>query len=144
MTDSSNTALTRLTAMNATSPFNVWAGMTVTAAGDGEVELRMPWREEFAEYRGVLSSSMVQGFLETACGMAASTSRPTDGASHCAVNFLYPAAGEAFIARGQVIKAGRRQIFITGELFGERGGELHLLATATTIMVSSPSQPTGL
>jgi uncharacterized protein (TIGR00369 family) len=139
MPESSNAALARLVAMNATSPFNVWAGMTVTAAGDGEAELRMPWREEFAEYRGVLSSSLVQGFLETACGLAASTSRPTDGASHCAVSFLYPAAGDAFVARGKVVKAGRRQIFITGELFGERDGELHLLATATTIMISSPS-----
>ena len=139
MPESSNAALTRLVAMNATSPFNVWAGITVTAAGNGEAELRMPWREEFAEYRGVLSSSMVQGFLETACGMAASTSRPTDGASHCAVSFLYPADGEAFVARGKVVKAGRRQIFITGELYGERAGELHLLATATTIMISTPS-----
>jgi uncharacterized protein (TIGR00369 family) len=139
MTESLNDHLSRLAEFNATSPFNVWAGMTVVSAGNGEAELRMPWREEFAEYRGILSSSMVQGFLETACGMAASTARPTDAASHCAVSFLYPAAGEAFVARAKVVKAGRRQIFLTAELFGEREGGLHLVATATTIMVSGTS-----
>jgi uncharacterized protein (TIGR00369 family) len=131
--------LLRLQQMNATSPFNLWAGFTVVTAEVGTVELRMPWRAEFAEYRGVLSAGMVQGFLETACGMAASSTRSTDGASHCAVSFLQPAAGDAFLARGHVVKSGRRQIFITGELYAERGGEQHLVATATQLMISTPT-----
>ena len=131
--------LAQLIAMNATSPFNLWAGFSVTSAEVGRAELRMPWRDEFAEYRGVLSAAIVQGFLETACGFAAATTRSTDGASHCAVNFLYPAAGESFVARGTVVKSGRRQVFITGELFAERDGELNLIATATQLMISTPT-----
>lgn len=129
----------RLSDMNATSAFNVWAGFTVAHAEVGEVELRMPWRAEFAEYRGVLSAALVQGFLETACGFAASTTRSTDGASHCAVSFISPAAGDSFIARGTVLKSGRRQIFITGELFAVRDGEQRLVATATQLMIATPT-----
>ena len=50
---------------------------------------------------------------------------------HC----LAPAVGEEFVAIGQVVKAGRKQIFTSGELFGIREGRQKLVATATTLLV---------
>lgn len=126
--------------INQTAPFNNWAGFEVVHAEPGRVELRLPWRAEFGQYAGFLHAGMVTALIDTACGFAAAT--VTGGpvlASHCAVNFLAPAHGEVFLARGRVCKAGRRQVFTKAELFAEAGGDsLSLVASGETILV-----PTG-
>lgn len=122
--------------INATAPFNRWAGFEVTLAEPGLVELRLPWRDEFGQYAGFLHAGVVAALIDTACGFAAAT--VIGGAvvaSHCAVNYLAPAASEAFVARARVVKAGRRQVFTSAELFAERGGSLALVASGETILV---------
>ncbi len=131
-------SLANLIALNESSVFNQWAGMTVTSASVGRVELGLPWRADFAEYRGILHAALVLGLLETACGFAADTTRPTDGVCNCSVNFLSPAFGDSFVARAHVIKSGRRQIFTAAELFAVRDGAEHLVTTATGISTASP------
>ena len=131
--------LSLLRQVNATAPFNQWAGFQVTQAEPGRVELRLPWRAEFGQYAGFLHAGLVAALIDTVCGFAAAT--VTGGqvlASHCAVNFLAPARGEAFIARGQVSKAGRRKVFTSAELSAEADGALTLVASGQTILV-----PTG-
>jgi acyl-coenzyme A thioesterase PaaI-like protein len=39
------------------------------------------------------------------------------------------------VAIGKVVKAGRKQVFASGELFGVRDGQRKLVATATTLLV---------
>jgi uncharacterized protein (TIGR00369 family) len=128
-----------LRSVNQSAAFNQWAGFEVTAAEGGHVELRLPWRQEFGQYAGFLHAGMVAALIDTACGFAAAT--VTGGgvlASHCAVNFLAPAGGEAFVARARVVKAGRRQVFTSAEVSAEAEGATTLVATGQTILV-----PTG-
>lgn len=125
--------------INGTAAFNRWAGFDVTLANSGLVELRLPWREEFGQYAGFMHAGVVTAVIDTACGFAAAT--VTGGevlASHCAVNFLAAARGDAFVARARVLKCGRRQVFTTAELFAERDGTTTLVASGETIFI-----PTG-
>lgn len=130
--------LQTLQALNQTAAFNRWAGLEVTHAGKGEVELRMVWRtDDMGQYAGFLHAGLIGGLLDTACGFAAFTVSGRVLASHFSVNCLAPAVGHSFVARGHVVKAGRRQVFATAELYaqGESGGEPTLVATGSALLV---------
>ena len=122
--------------VNRTAPFNEWAKFEVTDAREGHAELRMPWRSELAQYSGFLLAGVVSALIDTVCGFAAATVAGRVLASHNSVSFLRPAIGQQFIAKGKVIKAGNKQIFASAELFAENNGELSLVATGETILVS--------
>ena len=131
--------LRQLRATNASANFNVRAGFEVTAAGDGEAEIRMTWDDGFTQYSGHLHAGMIAALLDTACGFAAATKAGSVTASHFSMNCLRPAAGSAFVARGKVVRAGRRQVFARAELFAEDGqGAALLVASGETLLV-----PTG-
>jgi len=135
--------LDTIQAINKTAAFNRWAGFEVTRAADGEAELRMAWREEdMGQYAGFLHAGLIGAMLDTACGFAAATVAGRVLASHFSVNCLSPALGRAFIARGKVVKAGRKQVFATAELYGQdEGGSLKLVATGSAILVPVEEAP---
>lgn len=126
----------QLSALNASAPFNDWAGFEVASAEPGRVELRMGWRPETAQYSGFLHAGLVGALIDTACSFAAFTQAGMVLASHYSVNCLAPAVGRAFIAEGHVIRAGKRQIFTRAELFAEDdSGARKLVATGETILM---------
>lgn len=127
--------LARMRAINASAAFNTWLGLEVAAAAPGEVELRLGWRPDFGQYAGFLHAGIIGGLIDTACGFAAATVAGRVLASHYSVNCLTPAVGEAFVVRGRVLRAGRRQIFAQAELFGLRDGAEKLAATGETILM---------
>ena len=135
--------LDTLKAINKTAAFNRWAGFEVTRAADGEAELRMAWREEdMGQYAGFLHAGLIGAMLDTACGFAAATVAGRVLASHFSVNCLSPALGRAFIARGKVVKAGRKQVFATAELYSQgEGDSLKLVATGSAILVPVEEAP---
>jgi len=135
--------LDTLQAINKTAAFNRWAGFEVTRAAAGEAEVRMAWREEdMGQYAGFLHAGLIGAMLDTACGFAAATVAGRVLASHFSVNCLSPALGRAFVARGKVVKAGRKQVFATAELYGQGEGEiLKLVATGSAILVPVEEVP---
>ncbi|MDQ0569189.1 uncharacterized protein (TIGR00369 family) [Variovorax paradoxus] len=135
--------LETIQAINKTAAFNRWAGFEVTQAAAGEAELRMEWREEdMGQYAGFLHAGLIGAMLDTACGFAAATVAGRVLASHFSVNCLSPALGRAFIARGKVVKAGRKQVFASAELYGQgEDGNLKLVATGSAILVPVEETP---
>ena len=130
--------LDTLQAINQTAAFNRWAGFEVTHASPGEAELRMVWRaDDMGQYAGFLHAGLIGAMLDTACGFAAASVSGRVLASHFSVNCLAPAVGRAFVARGRVVKAGRKQVFATAELFAEGEGDVEpkLVATGNAILV---------
>ena len=121
--------------INDTAAFNRWAGFEVTRAEKGEAELRMPWRNEMGQYSGFLHAGLVAALLDTVCGFAAATVSGRVLASHFSVNCIAPAVGQVFIASGKVVKAGRKQVFASGELYAETDGKRKLVATGNAILV---------
>jgi uncharacterized protein (TIGR00369 family) len=140
-----STFLQTLQAVNQTASFNRWAGFEVVQAAAGEAEIRMDWREEdMGQYAGYLHAGLTGAMLDTACGYAAATVAGRVLASHFSVNCLAPAVGRSFVARGRVVKAGRKQVFAGEELFAEQeNGELLLVATGNAILVpvEAPAGP---
>jgi uncharacterized protein (TIGR00369 family) len=132
--------LALLRRINETAAFNQWAGFQVTQAEPGRVELRLPWRVELGQYAGFLHAGIVTALIHTVCGFAPATVNGGVLASHCAVSFLAPARGEAFVARGRVVKAGRRQVFTSAELSAEADGSVILVASGQTILVPTGGQ----
>ena len=132
--------LDTIQAVNRSAAFNRWAGFEVVRAEQGEAELRMAWREaDMGQYAGFLHAGMIGALLDTVCGFAAATVAGRVLASHFSVDCMAPALGRVFVARGRVVKAGRKQVFTAAELFGEAGdGTLKLLATGSTILVPVP------
>ena len=136
MTASPGFDLQRLIATNASAAFNRMAGFEVVAAGDGEVELRMIWRDDLTQYAGHLHAGMIAALLDTACGFAAATVVGNVTASHFSMNCLRPAVGRSFIVKGTTVRAGRRQVFARAELFAENEqGETSLVATGETVLI---------
>jgi len=129
-------ALDMIRGISETAAFNRWAGFEVTAAADGRAEIRLAWRPEFGQYAGFLHAGLTGALIDTVCGFAAATVSGRVLASHYSVNCLSPAVGETFIARGRVVRAGKRQIFTAAELFAIRAGTEKLVATGETILMT--------
>lgn len=128
--------LDALKQINSTSAFNRWAGIEVTHARSGEADLSMAFRAaDMAQYAGFLHAGLIGALLDTACGFAAGTVAGNVLASHFSVNCLAPAVGEVFVAKGRVIKAGKKQLFARAELFAQTGDQLKLVATGDAILV---------
>lgn len=126
--------LATIRAINASAAFNRWAGIEVLAAGEGQAEIALAWREDLGQYAGFLHAGMVGAMIDTACGFAAATVVGRVLASHYAVNCLRPAVGERFVARARVVKPGKTQVFTACELFAIAGGEEKLVATGETLL----------
>ena len=139
MTGFSGFSLQELTAANESAAFNRMAEFEVISAGEGCVEIGMAWRDDFTQYAGHLHAGMIAALLDTACGFAAATVVGAVTASHFSMNCLKPATGRHFVAKGTILRAGRRQVFAKAELFaGDGEGEMLLVATGETVLV-----PTG-
>lgn len=130
-----DTARDALIALNASAAFNRQVGFEVVSAGSGVAGLRLPWRDDLGQYAGFLHAAMIAGMIDTACGFAAYTLVGNVLASHFSVNCLATAAGDAFVARARVVKAGRRQVFTHADLFALKGGAERLVATGEAILV---------
>lgn len=129
-----------LRAINQTAAFNAWAGFEITKAASGEVELALKWRDDFGQYAGFLHAGMTGALIDTACGYAAATICGPVVASHYGVNMIAPAIGERFLTRGRVVKAGRRQVFASAELFALTNGTEKRVATGDAILVPTETQ----
>jgi acyl-coenzyme A thioesterase PaaI-like protein len=51
------------------------------------------------------------------------------------VNFFRPAVATRFIAQGQILKLGKRQIFCRAEIYGDSVTNKRLLASGETILM---------
>jgi uncharacterized protein (TIGR00369 family) len=123
-------------ALNASARLNRLAGFEVTAAADGTAEIAMPWNDDLTQYAGHLHAGMIAALLDTVCGFAAVTIAGRVTASHVSMNCLKPATGRRFVAKGTIVRAGRKQIFAKAELFAEDDqGARMLVATGETLLV---------
>jgi uncharacterized protein (TIGR00369 family) len=138
--DATLTALERFRAFSATAPFNLWMGLEPVAVAEGDVEIAITKRLDMTQYSGFLHAGVVGAMIDTACGFAAGTIVGRAIASHYSVNFLAPAVGDAFFARGRVVKAGRRQVFTRAELFAETAGARRLVAVGDTLLLTQGEQ----
>ena len=93
----------------------------------GEVWIGFGHHGGISQQHGFVHAAALTAIADNACGYAALTLMPEHSevlTTEYKVNFLRPGAGERFIARGKVVKAGRRLTVCQGEveaITGDRG-----------------------
>ena len=114
-------------------------GATMTRVEPGEVEIRTPFRPDLTQQHGFLHAGIITTIVDSACGYAALSLMPAQVGVltiEYKVNFLAPAAGEFFVARGRVTKPGRNVTVCTGDVFAvQEGREMPIATMLTTMMV---------
>jgi uncharacterized protein (TIGR00369 family) len=102
------------------------------------VDIRLPFRADLTQQHGFLHAGVTTTIADSACGYAALSLMPPGAAVltvEFKVNLMAPAAGQVFVARGRVLKAGRTLTTCAGDVFALDGGEeKHVLAMLGTIM----------
>ena len=115
-------------------------GAVLERVAPGAVDIRLPFRAELTQQHGFLHAGVTTSIADSACGYAAFTLMPPGAAVltvEFKVNLMAPAAGETFVARGRVLKAGRTLTICSGDVFAVAGEEekqvLTMLATVMTV-----------
>src|SRR5262249_24902229 len=113
-------------------------GASVASVKAGEDDLVMPFSESLTQQHGFIHAAAITALADTACGFAALSLMPEDAAvltTEFKVNLLSPAKGERFIARGRVVKPGKKLMVCLGEVFAEEGGKRKQVALMTASMM---------
>lgn len=118
------------------SEFESWDPETLTAT------MRFMVKRELITARGGVQGGLVAGYLDDVMGYAHVLS--TDGelaplTLELSMSLLKPVREGPIIGKGRVVKAGRRVIYLEGELLSEDG---EVLARATSTNIPTP-RPTG-
>jgi len=111
---------------------------TMTRVEPGEVEIELPFRQDLTQH-GYLHAGIITTIVDSACGYAAYSLMAAQAevlTVEYKVNFLAPAQGERFIARGRVTRAGRTLTVCAGEVVALQEGREALIATMLTTMMA--------
>lgn len=123
-------------------------GAQMTEVEAGMTEIVLPFREDLTQQHGFVHAGIITAIVDSACGYAAFTLMPPDTGVltvEFKVNLLNPAAGERFVARGQVVKPGRTIMVCTGEVVAERAdGTQQTVALMQATMMVIRDRPTIL
>jgi uncharacterized protein (TIGR00369 family) len=114
-------------------------GAEIAHLAPGEVDLRMDYRAELTQQHGFLHAGIVATLADSACGYAAYTLMPAEAgvvSVEFKLNLMAPAAGDAFVARARVKKAGRTLVVVTADVFALAGGGERLIATMQGTMMT--------
>ena len=108
----------------------------------GEVEIEAPFGEGLTQQHGYVHAGIVTALVDTACGYSALSLTPPGSevlTVEYKVNFLSPAIGERFVARGRVVRAGRRITVCSGEVVAITGTDEQEVAVMLATMIAIPA-----
>ncbi|MEM6857372.1 MAG: PaaI family thioesterase [Pseudomonadota bacterium] len=105
--------------------------------------MRFTVRKEMTTWRGGVQGGLIAGYLDDVMGYAfvASTGgelAPLNLDLSMSLIRLIP-DGATIIAKGRVVKAGRKVVFLEGELWTEDESKIYARATSTAIPTPRPS-----
>ena len=116
-------------------------GAKLSLIEPGVIEITLPYRADLTQQRGFLHAGVVTTIADSACGYAAYSLMPACSevlSVEFKVNLLRPAQGESFVARAEVIKAGRTLTVVRADVFGIDGnGKRELVATMQGTMIAA-------
>jgi uncharacterized protein (TIGR00369 family) len=121
-------------------------GAELSLVEPGIVEISLPYRADLAQQYGYLHAGIVTTIADSACGYAAYSLMPPGSkvlSVEFKVNLLRPATGEQFLARAEVIKAGKTLTVARADVYGiSSAGERKQIAVmqATIICLQKESQ----
>jgi len=115
----------------AANPFFCLMGIDVVSVGNGEAELSMQVRPDMHNGVGWLQGGMLVALADEAMALAVYT-QLADGEGIATISestsFIRGVREGLIIARGQVIRKGRRVAFCEAEVWADSGGKRSLLS----------------
>lgn len=117
-------------------------GAKLSLVEPGVVEITLPYRADLAQQHGYLHAGVVTTIADSASGYAAYSLMPAGSevlSVEFKVNMLRPAKGLEFVARAEVIKAGRTLTVVRADVFGSaEDAARELVATMQGTMICLP------
>jgi len=113
-------------------------GASLSLVGPGIVEITLPYRQDLTQQNGYLHAGMITTIADSACGYAAFTLMPPGAgvlSVEFKVNLLRPAKGDSFVARAEVIKAGKTLTVVRADVFALSEEDRTLIATMQGTMI---------
>ena len=118
-------------------------GASIERVEAGEVDIALAFSPALSQQHGYLHAGAVASIADSANGYAALTLAPPGSdvlAVEFKINLLAPAKAPRFLARGRVLRPGRRLTVCLAEVFGVDGSAEELIATMlSTITVRTPA-----
>lgn len=130
----------------ARQPFAQLVGFHLERVEPGFAEFRLPLREEVTQQHGFAHGGVIATVADNAASYAAFSMMPPGSAPltvEMKLNWLAPGQGEALIARGQVLKAGRTLIPAEAKVYAVDGGEETLVAQALVTVMCMTGRDDG-
>lgn len=115
-------------------------GATLDEVREGHVTISAPVTPATSQQQGFGHAALTFALGDSAAGYAALTLLPENEVvtSEMKIHLLSPAIGQRLIARGRVVKPGRRLVVVMAEVFAERDGAEKQIALLTGTMVPVP------
>ena len=121
-------------------------GAELSSVSAGSVEVSLPIRGDLLQHHGYLHGAVIAAVVDTACGYSALSLMPPESSVltvEYKVNFMSPANGDRVIARGRVLRPGRRLTVCYGEAFAQVDGCEKMIAALTATMARAVSNPSA-
>lgn len=113
----------------------------IVALAPGVVEIAAPVAPEFGQQQGMAHAGFTFALGDSAAGYAALSLMPAGHevvTSEMTIHLLAPARGARLVARGEVIRAGRRLSVVRADVHAEDDGVRTHVATLLGTMVPVP------
>ena len=120
------------------SGFSSWLGVEPVRVYDGLSELTLDVRPELTQHHGFAHGAIVGLMADNACAWAAASVAGDVVTGSYTINFLAPATGTRLRSKGEVVRAGKRQVVVRAEVWSEADGtepKLAAVAQATVMRV---------
>lgn len=113
-------------------------GAYLKKVAPGEVEIELPFQKNLTQQNNYLHAGIITTIVDSACGYAA-FSLMEAGADvltiEFKINFISPALGDIFLAKGLVTKPGKTITVCSGDVITKMGDREKIVATMlATIM----------
>jgi uncharacterized protein (TIGR00369 family) len=119
-----------------------WLALTLERVAPGEVDVAMDVQPHHLNLMGTLHGGMIATLADTATGLALRSTLEegkTFTTTHLGVTFLAPGREGRILARGRVVRSGRRFGYAEADVIDAQGGLL-ARATATFAVMPAPDQ----
>ena len=116
-------------------------GARLASIEPGRCEIELDWRADLTQQKGFLHGGVVGMIADTACGYAAYSLMPATSSLvtvEYKINMLAPGRGKRFVARAEVLKAGRSLTVTRGEVLAD-GDALCAVMQQTLMMLPDTS-----
>jgi uncharacterized protein (TIGR00369 family) len=119
-------------------------GAELARVEPGRVEIALPYRDDLTQQHGYLHAGITSTIADSAGGYAGYSLFPAVSSVltvEFKINLLAPAAGERFIAVGEVVKPGRTLTICRLEVSALRGEQRTLIAMGQQTLICLEGTP---